>query len=998
MPRSTVVLRFVCAVLLSSGSVHAQYFGRNKVQYDRLDFQVLKTEHFDIYYYAEEEPATRQAARLAERWYARYSRLLDHTFANRQSLVLYANHSHFSQTNLMSGSPGESVGGFTEHLTSRIAMPFAAGLGETDHVLGHEIAHAFQIDIARRSKRSAFSLPGWFVEGMAEFLSLGPVNAHTAMWLRDAALHDALPTLDQLDDPHYFPYRYGHAIWAFLATHYGDHIIGSIVRSRAPDVLVRLEEATGRSRAELTREWHASIYAEAREILAPRARDDSRPLLGAQDDRTRLFLGPSLSPDASRLMFLSERDRLSLDLFMADTSSGVVTRKIVSTAADPHFDSLQYVHSAGSWDSSGRHFVFAALGRGEPILTIVDAEQPQHREEFPLPSVGEIYNPSWSPDGTRIVFSALKDGFSDLFIFTLSTKTLTQVTADAYADLHPAWSPDGHTIAFASDRFTTSLDGLRFGPLRVALLDVVSGTIRPVFDERTAWKQINPQWSPDSRSVYFVSDRDGVSNVYRLDLPSSALQQVTDVSGGVSGITATSPAVAVASNSGDLAYTTYRNGRYEICRLDRHRAMAGRVVSTPEGFTIGTSPVAPTNSLVSQVLADTRTGLPTTTDFVSERYDDRLRLEAVSQPYIGAASGSAFGGSLVATMGFSFGDTLRDRQLQTAFRIGNDADDLAVQLSYMNRRRQWNWGFTGGVVPSRFVGARRAIARDGDLVTRENTSLRYMHEWAGLTARYNLSRSKRFEFGAGVRRTGFEWQTFRRVTDRERNVVSHDFQETPAGAPIHLAETHAAFVHDTAVFGATSPILGQRYRFDVAPVLGALTYADVRIDYRWYIMPIRPITVASRIEHIGRYGPGASDPRLTPLILGLQTLVRGYDLQTFAVGECGRAATECSIMDELTGSRLALLNVELRAPLLGLLSGDIDYGRLPVEAIAFVDAGFLWTRHPGLSSREQDRFRSVGVGGRANLGGFVFEVVAARPFDRVDSSGWTLNVLLRPGF
>src|SRR5512147_3341547 len=90
------------ALLIVPGSAGAQYFGRNKVQSSRLDFRTLHTEHFDIYYYPEEERMTRQAARMAERWYARYSELLDHTFTHRQPIVLYASHRDFSQTNVSS--------------------------------------------------------------------------------------------------------------------------------------------------------------------------------------------------------------------------------------------------------------------------------------------------------------------------------------------------------------------------------------------------------------------------------------------------------------------------------------------------------------------------------------------------------------------------------------------------------------------------------------------------------------------------------------------------------------------------------------------------------------------------------------------------------------------------------------------------------------------------------------------------------------------------------
>jgi Tol biopolymer transport system component len=993
MSRLAVVLCALSAMLAAAPG-YAQYFGRNKVHYDRLQFRVLRTEHFDIHYYDEEEAATRHVARMAERWYTRFSLLLDHKLRERQVVVLYASHPHFTQTNLTTGSPGEGIGGFTERAKSRIAMPFVAGLGETNHVLGHEIAHAFQIEVAKAVKQDAFALPGWLIEGMAEFLSLGPVNNHTNMWLRDAAFDDALPTIEQLDDPRYFPYRYGHALWSYLATRYGDDIVARVLRTRGRGVLDRLEAVTGVDRATLTREWHASIRTGS--LTPATGVVIGRTIIRARDRHTRLHLAPALSPDGSRVMFLSERDRISLDLFMADAGTGAVTKKIVGTASDPHFDSLQYIHSAGAWDATGHRFAFAALGAGQPVLTIVDVETGS-RQEFALPSLGEIYNPSWSPDGGRLVFSALKGGLSDLFVFSVATRTLEPLTSDPFADLHPAWSPDGRSIAFATDRFTSSMDDLSFGPLRVAVIDIASREVRPAAPAALGEKQINPQWAPNGRQVFFVSDRDGTSNVYRVALSDGSVHQVTAVRGGVSGITATSPSIAVASQSGALAYSVYRSGRYEIRALDAAGAMAGALIEPPAGFTASGTIAPPANSTVSQMLADARTGLASSTTHETAQYDDRLRLESISQPYVGAATGNTFGGALRASFGFAFGDMLKDRQLQSLFRVGTDLDDFAAQVSYMNRRHRLNWGVTGGFLPSRFYGAKRSVARDGSLVTRETTSLRYNHQWMALSGRYSLSRSERVEFGGGVRRTGFEWQTYTRVLDAvARETLSTDATETPGGKPIHLAEAHAAFVHDTAIFGATSPIAGQRYRLEVEPAFGGLRYADVRLDYRRYMMPLRPFTIAMRVEHVGRYGPGAGDPRLTPLVYGLQTLVRGYDLRSFAADECGMTATSCAMIDELTGSRFALMNVEVRAPLAGILSRSIDYGRLPIEAIAFVDAGFLWTRTTG-KPLEYDRFRSVGVGARANLGGIILEVTGARPFDR-STKGWQIGFLLRPGF
>ena len=991
--KSAAIILAVLATL-SSTDARAQYFGRNKVHYDRLDFRLLQSEHFDIYYYAEEEAATVYAARMAERWYSRLSRVLDHTFSTRQPLILYASHSHFAQTNLTGGFVGEGVGGFTERTKSRIAMPFTPGLGETDHVLGHEIAHAFQIDIARSVKQDAFALPGWFIEGMAEYLSLGPANTHTSMWVRDAARHDRLPTLKQLSDPRYFPYRYGHALWSHLAARFGDEVLGRALRSRGRDAIKRLELETGESAQQIAIAWHESI--DAFRVQAAEPRTQPRTLGVARNERMQL--GPALSPDGQRVMFLSERDRLSVDLFLTDTAANTAGRKIVSTAADPHFDSLQYIASSGAWDPTGERFAMAAMRGGGAVLVLVDVAR-GGREEIPLAGVSQVFNPSWSPDGSQIVVSGLKSGLSDLFVYAVATKALRQLTADPYADIQPAWSPDGATIAFATDRFTSLLEDLRFGPLRIALLNIASGRIDPLPSDdagtaaAAADKEINPQWSPAGEAVFYISDREHASNVYRRTLATGELIRVTSEDAGVTGITPTSPALAVAARSGTLAFTAFVNGTYRIRLLEG----CGECAPTDAAPVQAAGHDADGPSAVAAVLRDPVSGLADADTFTRKPYDDRLRLETVAQPFIGGGTGNAFGGLVRASLGVTFGDLLRDRQLQTFLRVGTDIDDFAAQFAYTTRRGRWNWGVTAGYVPSRFYGAHRALDRGVDAITRETTSLRYEHQWVSLVGRYHLNAVQRVEMGVGLRRTGFEWQTATRITDRAGDLVNQTFVETPGGPALYQAEAQVAFVHDTAVSGPVGPVLGQRLRFEVEPAFGRVSFADVRVDARRYWMPVRPLTVAARVEHVGRYGSGAADPRLTPLVVGLHTLVRGYDLRTFAADACGRTATTCSVLDELAGSRLALLNLEVRAPLFGVLTGELEYGnRVPIELIAFADAGMLWTKN-GVGDSDQARFRSVGAGGRANMGGFVVEVTAARPFDR-SPGGWQVGFLLRPGW
>src|SRR5438093_11786564 len=183
----------LAAALLLCGAapMAAQYFGKNKVQYSSFTFQVIRTEHFEVYFYERERAAALDAARMAERGYARLSRILHHQFQARKPIILYASTSDFQQTNVTDAS-GEGLGGVTEPFKHRMVLPFTGSYAELEHVLQHEMVHQFQYDVFSHGRAGAgvgtiisVNPPLWFMEGMADYLSIGPIDPHTAMWLRD---------------------------------------------------------------------------------------------------------------------------------------------------------------------------------------------------------------------------------------------------------------------------------------------------------------------------------------------------------------------------------------------------------------------------------------------------------------------------------------------------------------------------------------------------------------------------------------------------------------------------------------------------------------------------------------------------------------------------------------------------------------------------------------------------------------------------------------------
>jgi Tol biopolymer transport system component len=1007
-----LLLAVLAATLALPPVASAQYFGRNKVQYERFDFRMMSTPHFDIYYYPEEEAAVHLAARMAERWYARLSKLLRHELSGRQPLILYAAHPHFQQTNALSGEIGEGTGGVTESLKRRVILPFAGGLAETDHVLGHELVHAFQYDMSGRRDAEGnmvgpaiTGLPLWFIEGMAEYLSLGPVDAHTAMWVRDATAREKMPTLDQLDDPDFFPYRYGHAFWAYVAGRWGDSAVGDMLRATGPQANIEgaMQAVLGIDEETFNRDWHqatALAYAPIIEQTRP-ANTFARPLITRQSGGGEINLTPSLSPDGRQVVFLSERSMFSIDMYLADVETGRVIRKLVETGGDPHFESLAFLSSAGDWAPDNRRFVFAALSKGQPVLAIVDTTNGDRVAEHEFPQLGEIFNPAWSPDGRTIAFSALTGGVLDLYTFDLERRALTQLTSDAFADLDPEWSPDGRSLAWVTDRFSSNIETLSFGSYRIGLMDIASRQARP-FAGFDAGRNSNPEFSADGQSLFFIGTPDGIANIYRTALSGGATTRLTNVTSGVSGITPVTPALSVASKTAALVFSIFEADHYNLYALTGQQ-LAG---TTPPRETIDAAflpPAQRADNVVAQLLASPGAGLPPASAPEPQPYKARLSLDAVGQPTVGVGA-DRFGAYAAGGLSMMFSDMLGNHEIGATIQLTSRFQEMGGAVMYINRKSRWNWGVVGEQTPYVTGAFSERLVNVNGVTAIEQQTLRVTQvdrAFSGI-AQYPFNRSHRLEFAAGARNIGFDRDIETQLFSAATGQLFDEFTEELARPEsLMLGTASAALVYDSSLNGLTGPVLGQRYRLELSQTSGSLMYTGVLADFRRYLMPVRPFTFALRGLHYGRYGRDGEDTRLSPVYLGQPGLVRGYDFNSFEASECDVTATSsCASFDRLIGSRLAVGNAELRVPVVALFRPRAMYGGIPVELALFADAGIAWGRdtRPGFAGGDREWVRSVGAGLRFNAFGYAIgEIDYVRPLDR-PGRGWVWQFSLTPGF
>jgi hypothetical protein len=360
---------------------------------------------------------------------------------------------------------------------------------------------------------------------------------------------------------------------------------------------------------------------------------------------------------------------------------------------------------------------------------------------------------------------------------------------------------------------------------------------------------------------------------------------------------------------------------------------------------------------------------------------------------------------------FYFTDILGNRNLGVGIQATGTLKDIGGEVMYQNLEHRFNWAIDAAHSPyaSSFAQASPTTVTqggqqfDGELI--QQFTQRVFVDQLTLITQYPFSVTKRLEFSVGATRLGFNTQVDELVVVGNQVVEESSFDTTSAPS-IKYGQAAAAFVGDNSFFGFTSPILGYRYRFEVAPTFGDLQFESALADMRKYFFA-KPVTFAIRGMHIGRYGTDAESNQLTPLFVGDPQIVRGYSAESFDPVECTTSQSDpnaCPAFDRHVGSKLLAASAELRIPVLGNDRLGLISAPLPVEIAPFVDAGVAWSRGDTptfeFSRTSADRVPvvSAGVSARVNLFGYaVVEAYYAHPFQR-PTKNWVFGFQLAPGW
>ncbi|RZL15155.1 MAG: tolB protein precursor, partial [Pedobacter sp.] len=886
-------------ILITTLTVQAQYFGQNRVRYKNEDFKVLQTPHFEIYYYLKNEKYIRKFADDAETWYKMHQEVFRDTFLKRNPIILYSNHADFQQTTALSGDIGIGTGGVTEALKNRVIMPVLELNNQTRHVLGHELVHAFQyhslLEKDSIGLEGISNVPLWMIEGMAEYLSVGKVDAFTSMWMRDALLNRDIPSLKDLTNSNkYFPYRYGQAFWTFVGSVYGDTTIVPLLKATARYGYENgIRSTFGYDDRTLSGLWKNAIESHYRPLLNP---DSSQiKISGARivDDKNAgmMNLAPAISPDGKYVVFLSEKDLFGIDLFLADAKTGRIIRKLSSQVSNSHIDDYNFLESAGAWSPDNKQFAFSIFSKGRNELLIINIDNGSTVLKTHMSEVEQFGNLTWSPNGKDIAFSGMVEGQSDIFSYNIDTKKVTRLTNDIYSDYAPNYSPDGKKLAFSTDRVGVDMKGNNaINPLNITVLDLATKSLFnvPVF---AGANNLNAQFSGDSQRLFFLSNRDGFRNLYEYTFSDNSVKQLTDYFTGISGVTEFSPALSVSRND-DIVYSYYRAQKYTLYNSPLNNFRSKPVNSQEINLNAAILPPVENTgvNVVNTNLSNFERFEKTTPDsLVTIPYKAKFKLDYLANSGVGVST-SRFGTGIQGGIMGTFSDILGRNQIIANISINGEIYDFGGLVGYINQRSRINWGvalshipylsgflsYTNEVIPISTTTNVNAIAENTD-------KIRTFEDQLQVFASYPFSKVHRFEAGTAASRYSYRIDRFSNYYDpvtsnyigSERKRLSNAEASQTYGTPFDpfsIFQLNASFVGDNSISGVAAPLDGFRYRIGAEQYFGDFNFSAVTVDLRKYFRA-KPVTFAVRAFSYARLGRDGEN--LYPLYVGYPYYIRG---------------------------------------------------------------------------------------------------------------------------
>ncbi|MBI3932588.1 MAG: PD40 domain-containing protein [Acidobacteria bacterium] len=908
-----LLLAVVLALPQPARAQFIPYYGKNKVKYDDFAWRVYKSPHFEVYYYPEFEQHLARIASYAESAYQKVSADLKHELNFAVPLILYKTHSEFEQTNLFPDFISEGILAFAEPSRDRMVLPIDEPPDLLQGLITHELTHIFEFDLIPRNLIQR-SVPLWVDEGLADY-ERGLWDPLDLMTIRDAAVTEQIPKLSRFEEYGGFNprvvYNLGHAAFEFIEARYGKEGIRqflytlrkNIVGGSADDIYQQAFRIKPEEFDEAFEKWLKERFKPFRDKQRP---SDYGRDLSPDAERTRytqvIAFAPSPSGEVVAAVTANRSDG-ELDIVLLSARDRGVIRNLTSGYSNAFEDitvnfNARNIGRSIAFDPGGDAVAFFARTGKRRSLLLVSVLTGEVVRKVPL-DLDEANAPHLLPDRRRVVFTALKDGVSDIFLMDLETGEYRNLTQDSFADADPQASPKGDLVVYS--RRVSGYSKLYAFPLASP-----SQKTQLTFGTHD---DVSPAFSPDGGLVYYASNEDSeIYNLRSLDLQTGVVRQYTDALGGNM-----APAVLKGKSGDRIGFISYFKGEYRLHALETTepvKEVEQEVRVADDG------PVDFQPEVEHRVVAENKR---------KKRVFEKLFLEGRPPINVGVTSGGDFfGGSQVA-----LSDVLGDQNfVLTAISL---REFRSYEGTYVNLAKRLQYGLTAFDTTRFFYASPYGLQRG--IFDRQGAFATQRLSGANLIARYPFDKFRRLEFSAGI------FKLKERFENPEAEALARE-QAALLGVRFFLNDGTLAplavnLVQETTRFREFGPLAGSTVLlgFELSPSLGetSLSRRTVELDARKYLrLGGTTAVLATRVRGFKSMG---DDPAI--FYFGGNMELRGFPYLSFSGHEGFFANAELRVpIIDVMKTPLGILG-----PVRGTLYAGVGGARFKGERFRFSSSG-----------------------------------------------------------
>ena len=558
------IVGFVFIMLLSS--LNAYFYGKNKIQDEKIEWSVIESRHFDVHFVRGHDEFGKLTVLIAENAYYHLFNFFRRPLNGRIPIIVYSSKQEFQATNIIYPLLTEGIGGFTETLRNRVALPFDGSYKKFEEVLIHELVHAYINDLEgtvfRNPLMNAFSwnLPFWFSEGLPEYLALRGTDNHNNMYIIDMVINHQLRDLENLGG--FFAYRLGEALLVWISENWDENRVVEFfynVRIQS-DIQTASRITFGFDFTELQKRFRLHLQRKYSHVLnefhAPWENATLRHT-DARETNAGLNIFPRFNSSGNDFVYFSSRRGRTV--VMQGSTFGLYDDKVIMVGETRgRFEEFHFQRNNIAWFPDDRNIAFVSKTSRGDVIYFYDTSRQRIVQRLRFDEFDSIYEIDVSPDGLFLALAAQRDNRCDIYIYNIETKELLRITDDNYFSFSPRWSMDGTRVAFVSERLVNSSQrtidehvGVLSQSLEVTQESVVSerpnifaNLVKNIYyydvNKKSIFQVTNddfcnfyPVWTDNDERIMFISEEREIANIHIVDIVQNRRSVVTNVLSGV---------------------------------------------------------------------------------------------------------------------------------------------------------------------------------------------------------------------------------------------------------------------------------------------------------------------------------------------------------------------------------------------------------------------------------------------------------------------------------